>query len=163
MCSVLRPEPSPYCVRTILPKGGVPPPVGYPLPVARPRHRASPHQCSVWPLHRQSGPSSPDTLINLVAVELRPGELSALPGPHRARARLRSPPCIPHRPTLRGLDERCFPAYGRGLRTARTRRMLSCSCRAAARSASSRCAFVETSAAWRNIACSSRTLLRSSS
>jgi len=80
--------------RTILPKGGVPPPVGYPLRGAD-RHRASPHHCNVWPLHHQPPciglrqyrevglafllPRAP--MINLVAVELRPGRLPRSPDP----------------------------------------------------------------------------------
>ena len=71
-----------------LAKGGVPPPVGYPLPVARPRHRASPHQCNVWPLHHQSGRSCPDTLTNLIAVGLRPRSFRAPRTPSTNPARI---------------------------------------------------------------------------
>ncbi|SPD62998.1 protein of unknown function [Cupriavidus taiwanensis] len=61
-----------------------------------------PHQRNVWPLHRQQGASRPDTLINLIAVVLRPAALPRPPppAPSGQGARFRSPPCIPHRPTL---------------------------------------------------------------
>ncbi len=71
--------------------------VGYPLPVARPRHRASPHHCTVWPLQRQSGPSSPDTLTNLAQFGYEPtssrldcdrASFPRPPDPHRARAEI---------------------------------------------------------------------------
>lgn len=90
-----------------------------------PRHPASPHQCTVSPLHRQSGPSSPDTLTNLAQFGCAPtssrldcdrASFPRTPAPLGQGLRFHSPPCIPHRPTLCGLDAQS-PGSGPGVAT----------------------------------------------
>lgn len=104
MCSVLRPEPNLSYGQTILPKGGVPPPVGYPLPVARtsaPGLTAPVHRLAVASPVRAFEPRHPDQpcavwmRANLIAVGLRSGELSTHPGPPRARAEISLSPLHP--------------------------------------------------------------------
>lgn len=50
----------------------------------------------------------PDTLINLIVVELRPAELPCSPRPRRSRDEILLSSCIPHSPTQHGLERRIF-------------------------------------------------------
>lgn len=107
-----------------------PPPVGYPRCVALPGIEPECAPCNVRPLHRQSGPSCPDTLTNLPQVGCAPASSRLDCDPPSPKASAGMPgslrcspvpieqggdfalPLHPHRPTLRGLDGANVSAVG---------------------------------------------------
>jgi hypothetical protein len=110
MCSVLRSERLAF-VQTILPKGACLPLLDTPrrwrdLGIEPHRTRATSGRCIASQGRRSCSPDTPMT--NLIAVGSRPVELPRSPDPIGQGGRFRSPPCSPHRPTLRGLDARSF-------------------------------------------------------
>src|SRR5690606_13197000 len=101
-----------YYVQNHLAKGSVPPPVGYPLRMVHP---------GIEPGHTIATFGRCITSLPALALPIRAGraERSCSPyapmtkganlaplEPIRQRGDFRSPPCIPQRPTLRGLDAR---------------------------------------------------------
>lgn len=83
--------------RTILPKGGVPPPVGYPL------HGADAASSLSAPLQRVAVASPVRGAFLLPRHPHDQRSFSRSLGTHRAGGDFRAPPCIPHRSIRRGL------------------------------------------------------------